>query len=503
MSQVRNYFMTHLIDPQEMALAPAATAVSNVDPEDVEETRRVISGHIDKMSKLQRHPDVLDILEKAELMSDTIMKSLQQCRSAAVMHQLKTGVEHVGSQIHVIEQRLKALHMNSTSGRMQAMTISVSDAPAPPTPTNSEPAPPWPYLVGCQHVMRDAPRIGHLCSKPKILGSIFCSAHVIRTDKGEFDNTRPKALCRMNKDIGHMVHVVTGFVMDKVNIRAVCGRYYKDPEVGKKQGRKETSDGFFELLPSDKDEVSYWEFEWPSQTHGVSPSKRKLNDDDMATDETPKKARKDVVNVYIDGGIPNVPEAELRDGTAIAAVFFGENDDRNLAERVPGAATKNRAKLYAVVRAMDILAGVSHVVVHLDSQYVVNGMTTLMAGWKAKNFKDVQNADMFVLLDSYCQNRKVEWRTTSSPPAEAEQLLKTALSRSTPLQSPSGGSVPRANPSLISAIRAVNSRNGKKKGKFASDADEESVQHHKETSKAATKLWKTVDEFDSDAEVEM
>lgn len=71
--------------------------------------------------------------------------------------------------------------------------------------------------------------------------------------------------------------------------------------------------------------------------------------------------------------------------------------------------TNNRMELTAAIEG--ILQCPSDVEVQLftDSSYVKNGITTWLENWKKKNWKDIKNPDLWKILDSITQQRKIDW----------------------------------------------------------------------------------------------
>jgi ribonuclease HI len=118
------------------------------------------------------------------------------------------------------------------------------------------------------------------------------------------------------------------------------------------------------------------------------------------------------VVIYTDGACKGNPGpggwgALLRapDGTE-KEIFGGERETTN-----------NRMELMAVIEALAALKRPQNVVLHLDSQYVLKGITEWLAGWKAKGWKTaskqpVKNVDLWQQLDVAVANagHRIEWR---------------------------------------------------------------------------------------------
>lgn len=79
--------------------------------------------------------------------------------------------------------------------------------------------------------------------------------------------------------------------------------------------------------------------------------------------------------------------------------------------------TNNRMEMMAVIEALGALKRPCKVVLHVDSQYVLKGMTEWLSGWKAKGWKTaskqpVKNVDLWQQLDAMVTQRghQIEWR---------------------------------------------------------------------------------------------
>ena len=77
--------------------------------------------------------------------------------------------------------------------------------------------------------------------------------------------------------------------------------------------------------------------------------------------------------------------------------------------------TNNRMEMMAVIEALGALKRPCVVVLHLDSQYVLKGMTEWLVGWKAKGWKTaakqpVKNVDLWQRLDALVASHTIDWR---------------------------------------------------------------------------------------------
>lgn len=78
--------------------------------------------------------------------------------------------------------------------------------------------------------------------------------------------------------------------------------------------------------------------------------------------------------------------------------------------------TNNRMEMMAVIQALTLLKRPCQIALHLDSQYVLKGITEWLTGWKAKGWKTaakqpVKNVDLWQQLDQLVSNRghAIEW----------------------------------------------------------------------------------------------
>lgn len=78
------------------------------------------------------------------------------------------------------------------------------------------------------------------------------------------------------------------------------------------------------------------------------------------------------------------------------------------------ATTNNRMELLATIKALEATVGAPLVRVTTDSQYVKNGITQWIHGWKRNGWrtadrKPVKNQDLWQALDAARTGRAVEW----------------------------------------------------------------------------------------------
>ena len=115
------------------------------------------------------------------------------------------------------------------------------------------------------------------------------------------------------------------------------------------------------------------------------------------------------VVIYTDGACKGNPGpggwgAWLKAGTHEKELFGGEAETTN-----------NRMELLAVIKALEALKRPCAVTIWTDSSYVQQGMTSWLAGWKAKGWRTaskqpVKNVDLWQALDAAAARHQVEWR---------------------------------------------------------------------------------------------
>jgi ribonuclease HI len=81
------------------------------------------------------------------------------------------------------------------------------------------------------------------------------------------------------------------------------------------------------------------------------------------------------------------------------------------------ATTNNRMELTAAIRALEALCEACQVEVVTDSEYVKNGITQWLEGWKRKGWRTaskqpVKNQDLWIELDRQAARHQVRWTWT-------------------------------------------------------------------------------------------
>ena len=117
------------------------------------------------------------------------------------------------------------------------------------------------------------------------------------------------------------------------------------------------------------------------------------------------------IDIYTDGACKGNPGpggwgALLKSGATEKELCGGEM-----------GTTNNRMEMTAVIEALAALKRPCKVTLHVDSQYVLKGMTEWLPGWKARGWKTaskepVKNVDLWQKLDALVSGgaHQIEWR---------------------------------------------------------------------------------------------
>ena len=114
------------------------------------------------------------------------------------------------------------------------------------------------------------------------------------------------------------------------------------------------------------------------------------------------------VRLYTDGSCHGNPGP----GGWAAILEYGPKS-RELFGNAPQT-TNNRMEMMAVIEGLRALREPCQVEVWTDSRYIVDGMTSWLAGWKARSWKTasrqpVKNEDLWRELDTESQRHEVSW----------------------------------------------------------------------------------------------
>lgn len=109
------------------------------------------------------------------------------------------------------------------------------------------------------------------------------------------------------------------------------------------------------------------------------------------------------VTIYTDGACKGNPGPG---GWAALLIYQGVEKEIAGSE---ADTTNNRMELRAALEALKALKTPCHVDLYTDSEYLKNGMTQWIKGWKAKNWKKVANSDLWQALDIEAEMHHITW----------------------------------------------------------------------------------------------
>jgi ribonuclease HI len=98
------------------------------------------------------------------------------------------------------------------------------------------------------------------------------------------------------------------------------------------------------------------------------------------------------------------------------------------------ATTNNRMELLAAITALEALKRPSRVDIHTDSEYVKNGISSWIHGWKRNGWRTstkqpVKNAELWQRLDAAQARHEVHWHWVRGHAGHAENERADELAR--------------------------------------------------------------------------
>ncbi len=114
------------------------------------------------------------------------------------------------------------------------------------------------------------------------------------------------------------------------------------------------------------------------------------------------------VTIYTDGACRGNP------GPGGWGVLLRYNGHEKYLKGAEAHTTNNRMELTAAIKALEALKRSCEIELYTDSQYVRQGMTSWLDGWKKKGWKNskkepVKNADLWQELDELTKRHTVSW----------------------------------------------------------------------------------------------
>lgn len=132
------------------------------------------------------------------------------------------------------------------------------------------------------------------------------------------------------------------------------------------------------------------------------------------------------VEIFTDGACKGNPGA----GGWGALLRFGSKEK----ELYGGQAhtTNNRMELMAAIKGLEALSQTCEVVITTDSQYVRQGITSWLKGWKRNGWKTaskqpVKNQDLWQQLDELASQHKLTWKWVKGHSGHRENEIADRL----------------------------------------------------------------------------
>ena len=146
------------------------------------------------------------------------------------------------------------------------------------------------------------------------------------------------------------------------------------------------------------------------------------------TDEASESAAAQAVDIFTDGACSGNPGPG---GWGAILRFGGVEKELSGGEALT---TNNRMELTAAISGLEALKRRCAVVVHTDSQYLRDGVTKWLNGWKRNGWrtadkKQVKNQDLWERLDALIKTHNIEWRWVKGHAGHPENERADELAR--------------------------------------------------------------------------
>lgn len=109
------------------------------------------------------------------------------------------------------------------------------------------------------------------------------------------------------------------------------------------------------------------------------------------------------VTIYTDGSCLGNPG----NGGYCAILFYKEH--KKVLTAGYRLTTNNRMELLAVITALSALKMPCRVTLYSDSKYVIDGITKWISSWTKRNWKNVQNVDLWKKLAAIASKHTITW----------------------------------------------------------------------------------------------
>ena len=132
------------------------------------------------------------------------------------------------------------------------------------------------------------------------------------------------------------------------------------------------------------------------------------------------------IEIYTDGACKGNP------GPGGWGALLRHNGTEKTLKGAEAHTTNNRMELMAAIKALEVLTRSCQVDLYTDSQYLRQGMTEWLVGWKKKGWRNsknepVKNVDLWQQLDSLAKQHQIRWHWVKGHSGHPENEQADAL----------------------------------------------------------------------------
>lgn len=140
---------------------------------------------------------------------------------------------------------------------------------------------------------------------------------------------------------------------------------------------------------------------------------------------------------FTDGGCTKNGSLQAEAGSG---TYFGKDDARNAAYRVPGNTQSNQTgELYAIIKAVEATPTETNLVITIDSKYAIDGLTKNLPKWEDRGWTEINNKEWFCDAIERIRQREgntvIKWtkgHNNNEGNEEADKLATQGISKTKP-----------------------------------------------------------------------
>ena len=135
-----------------------------------------------------------------------------------------------------------------------------------------------------------------------------------------------------------------------------------------------------------------------------------------------------MIDIYTDGACSGNPGPG---GWGVLIIKDGDEREMSGGDK---QTTNNRMEMLAALEGLKATADAGSVNLYTDSQYLKNGITQWITGWKRNGWKTaakkpVKNQDLWQALDAATEGREINWRWVKGHAGDPGNERADALAR--------------------------------------------------------------------------